>query len=458
MTEREQALNDAAERLLDTSSANPGIPRDDAIKAASVNPAQAPEVFKRAVDWGWLSVKDDKVWPLGTDADDAEMQVNIWAEQVGQFVEERYGIRRAVMSPTESGIPARIIRAELHIPAGWWARVRQRGDATEAFLGHGRAKGVRYYPPRARDEIPTLGLDEVEEPKLTGTGRTRGSSAETKARQEQLIELVQEMFAANSGEVLDRGVKRADLNERLGLTVGQWNATIAAVLERGEVVKIGERRGTRYYPASAKDDVEAAVASGAKPTPQRSAPAKPRAKKAKPAAAASSSGRAARTGDDAVQRAAAFVNERFAATANVPGGIGARGTSRKDVQSALALTDGQWQRVSKVLLERRLATKAGVKRSTRYFPAGTEVSTEDLAAARAAQPTTPRTRAAPKRAAKATKGQKALAAAMSGPTTVDISDPRLQRLIEQAQATGVASSAEDAVHRALNVWLEQLQG
>lgn len=47
--------------------------------------------------------------------------------------------------------------------------------------------------------------------------------------------------------VADGGASRAEVMKATGLTEAQWNGVIRTLLDRGDVVKTGERRGTRYF-------------------------------------------------------------------------------------------------------------------------------------------------------------------------------------------------------------------
>ncbi|MGV8041502.1 MAG: BREX-1 system adenine-specific DNA-methyltransferase PglX [Thermoanaerobaculaceae bacterium] len=62
------------------------------------------------------------------------------------------------------------------------------------------------------------------------------------AASDETLRAVRDAIAASPG-----GASRAEVVASTGVLATEWNAAISALLERGEVVRTGEKRGTRYF-------------------------------------------------------------------------------------------------------------------------------------------------------------------------------------------------------------------
>jgi len=84
-------------------------------------------------------------------------------------------------------------------------------------------------------------MPKAEKPAAPASSSSRSPRAEV---DEGTLDRVRQAIAAVAG-----GASKADVLGATGLTDGEWSRAIGALLERGEVAKTGEKRGTRYHVA-----------------------------------------------------------------------------------------------------------------------------------------------------------------------------------------------------------------
>ena len=117
--------------------------------------------------------------------------------------------------------------------------------------------------------------DLLSAPVLTtgGTRRTRGRKAKSAAPKQRATLFREETKAksASAPTVDDNvlgtvrkaisqvagGASRADVLAASGLSDGEWNRAIAALLERGDVTRTGQKRGTKYHASESKGGTNA---------------------------------------------------------------------------------------------------------------------------------------------------------------------------------------------------------
>ncbi len=81
---------------------------------------------------------------------------------------------------------------------------------------------------------------ETTSPRQSGARKTPRARRPT--ADEDTLEAIKRAIEAG-----DSGTSRAEVIAATGLTAAQWNSAIRVLLDRGDVVKTGERRGTRYF-------------------------------------------------------------------------------------------------------------------------------------------------------------------------------------------------------------------
>ncbi len=105
-------------------------------------------------------------------------------------------------------------------------------DAPTAPSGRGARAPRRQAVARSTARPPRPAPESVE----------AGRVARGPAASDDTLRAVRDAIAASPG-----GASRAEVMDSTGISATEWNAAIAALLEQGEVVRTGEKRGTRYF-------------------------------------------------------------------------------------------------------------------------------------------------------------------------------------------------------------------
>ena len=156
--------------------------------------------------------------------------------------------------------------------SAWNTTVRQALDQ-EQVVKYGSKRGTRYFPASVAKEVREAEAAGLHPARALAARKVEAErrKAEAERRKAKLPQdtmqaaaLVEAHFNAAkraTGGVGARGASRSDLQGGLGASNNQWQRIARQLVEHDLAVKVGDRRGTRYFPKGTRvthDDIVAA--------------------------------------------------------------------------------------------------------------------------------------------------------------------------------------------------------